>query len=247
VRSSAPVDPWTFVTDNLIPQHQGGIAWLVEPPAIHPGPYRWIRKHHGNYRYVLTFCKELLGLSPKFLYCPFGSTWLEHSEIGLYGTEKERLVSMIMSNKRETEGHRLRHHVKERFPERIQLFGRGGGGVYCEKIDACRSFCFQVVIENSKKDDYFTEKIIDCFLTGVIPIYWGTSKVLEHFDPRGIICFSGLDELPNILERLSKELYRSRIAAVRRNFKLAHDFRMPEDWIWDKYPLGLPTNCRQWA
>lgn len=33
------------------------------------------------------------------------------------------------------------------------------------------------------------------------------------------------------------ELYQSRIAAVRRNFRLAQDFRMPEDWIWDKYPF----------
>lgn len=237
VRSSAPADPWTFVTDNLIPQHKGGIAWLVEPPAIYPGPYRWIRKHHGDYRYVLTFCQDLLALDPKFLYCPFGSTSLKDAEMGLHSQDKEELVSMIMSNKRETEGHRLRHEVKTRFADKIKLFGPGGTGLYCDKIDSCRRFAFQIVIENSKKEYYFTEKIVDCFLTGVIPIYWGAEKVLEHFDPRGIIRFDIIDELPNILQSLSMELYQSRIAAVRRNFRLAQDFRMPEDWIWDKYPF----------
>ena len=37
---------------------------------------------------------------------------------------------------------------------------------------------FSVCIENDVYDTYFTEKILDCFATGTIPIYKGTKNKL---------------------------------------------------------------------
>ena len=48
---------------------------------------------------------------------------------------------------------------------------------------------FSIVIENSIESDYFTEKLLDCFLTGTIPIYVGTKTTSEYFDTDGIIYF----------------------------------------------------------
>ena len=61
---------------------------------------------------------------------------------------------------------------------------------------------FSVCIENTTHDTYFTEKILDCFATGTLPIYKGTKNITKYFDGNGILF---LDEI-NINE-LTPELY----------------------------------------
>lgn len=235
VKTNNPVDEKTFVSDNHIPQNYGGIAWLIEPPAIHTFPYIWIKENYQKYKYVLTFSEELLSIGGNFLYYPFGNTLLNENQFDLYQTDKNKLVSMIMSNKNWTDGHRLRHSLKEKIKDKVDLFGSGVNGTHIPKIDACKNHLFQVVIENSKYEYYFTEKIIDCFLTGVIPIYWGSSKVLEHFDKDGIILFDNENELVDIINNLTPEIYQSKIESVKRNFETAKIYSYSEDWIFNNY------------
>ena len=46
---------------------------------------------------------------------------------------------------------------------------------------------YHVAIENVCRRDYFTEKLLDCFLTRTVPVYWGCPNVANYFDPDGII------------------------------------------------------------
>jgi hypothetical protein len=72
---------------------------------------------------------------------------------------------------------------------------------------------FSVVFENAKIDKYYTEKITDCFALGVIPIYWGTDRISEDFNPEGILIWhEGFDF--NILTR---ELYHSKMDIINDN------------------------------
>jgi hypothetical protein len=235
VKTNNPVTEKTFVTDNHIPQHEGGIAWLVEPPAIHPYPYQWIRDNHNRYNYVLTFSEELLSKGGNFLYYPFGNTLLDENQFDLYESDKNKLVSMIMSGKNWTPGHNLRHNLKNKLIGKVDLLGSGVTGRHTPKIDACKNYQFQIVIENSKYEYYFTEKIIDCFLTGVIPIYWGSSKVMEHFDGNGIITFDTETELIDIVNSLTTELYYEKIESVKNNFNKSKYYTYSEDWIYNQY------------
>jgi hypothetical protein len=93
-----------------------------------------------------------------------------------------------------------------------------------------------VVVENSRCDDYFTEKLIDCFATGTIPIYWGTSNLGSYFNMDGIITFSELGELDTIMANLSPELYTERLLAIQDNFNRHHQYRVPENWMFEHYP-----------
>jgi hypothetical protein len=235
VKNDNPVTEKTFVTDNHIPNNEGGIAWLVEPPAIHPYPYEWIKKNYNKYKYVLTFSEELLSIGANFLYYPFGNTLLSEEQFSLYDLEKSKLISMIMSNKNFTEGHSLRHSIKDKLNNKLDIFGSGYSGVYTPKIDSCKNYLFQIVIENSKYEYYFTEKIIDCLLTGVIPIYWGSSKVLEHFDKDGIIMFQSEKELIDIVNNLKKDTYYEKIDSVKNNFYKSKEYICSEDWIYNNY------------
>lgn len=46
---------------------------------------------------------------------------------------------------------------------------------------------FHVAIENVSQIGYFSEKLLDCFLTRTIPLYWGCPNVGDFFDVEGII------------------------------------------------------------
>jgi hypothetical protein len=235
VKTNNPITKKTFVTDNYIPQNYGGIAWLVEPPAICPTPYNWIKENHNKYEYVLTFSEELLLKGSNFLYYPFGNTLLNEDEWNLYEFDKNKLISMVMSNKNFTEGHNLRHKIKNNLNTNVDLFGSGINGQYSPKIDSCKNYRFQIVIENSKYEYYFTEKILDCFLTGVIPIYWGSNKVIEHFDKDGIIMFNSEQELFEIINNITIEMYSEKFNSVKNNFNISKNYSYSEDWIYKHY------------
>jgi hypothetical protein len=235
IKTNNPVNEKTFVSDIYIQQNSNGIAWLVEPPAIYPHIYEWIKFNHNKYKYVLTFSEELLSKGENFLYYPFGNTLLNEEQYDLYQNDKNKLISMVVSCKNYTEGHKLRHNLKNKINNKVDLFGDGINNVYVPKIDACKNYLFQVVIENSKYEYYFTEKIIDCFLTGVIPIYWGSSKVLELFDKNSIITFNTEIELIDIVNNVTTETYYEKINSIKNNFNIAKEYTYSEDWIFKNY------------
>lgn len=47
-------------------------------------------------------------------------------------------------------------------------------------------FQFSMAIENSRENNYFSEKLTDCFLMDVMPIYYGCPNVKEFFPPNSM-------------------------------------------------------------
>lgn len=203
------------------------IAWLVEPVSIYPGIYNWICKNYSLFKEVWTHDDEILKLVPIAKFVPTGGCWIEPDNIKI--SRKSRLCSFIASNKNWTIGHKLRQHIRSVLPPSIPQFGRGFKEIG-SKSEALMDYAYSIVVENSKRDTYFTEKIIDCFLTGTIPIYWGTNKVTEYFDPNGIIFFRDTGELELILKNISLGDYLKRMEAVTANFEHSRKFILPEEW-----------------
>eukprot|EP00434_Breviolum_minutum_P003115 symbB.v1.2.002741.t2/scaffold146.1/size298692/22 len=56
-----------------------------------------------------------------------------------------------------------------------------------EAIELLRPYKFALVFENKLVPGYVTEKIVNAFLAGCIPIYWGSRSVLEIFNPEAFI------------------------------------------------------------
>jgi len=52
-----------------------------------------------------------------------------------------------------------------------------------EMVDFYRRGKFAITMENNDKPYYITEKIVNGIRAGVIPVYWGTSRVSEFFNP----------------------------------------------------------------
>ena len=56
---------------------------------------------------------------------------------------------------------------------------------------------FGIAIENFSHRGYFTEKILNCFAQGTVPVYLGSPNVNKYFDHQGIITFSKIHDLKN--------------------------------------------------
>jgi hypothetical protein len=64
---------------------------------------------------------------------------------------------------------------------------RLGSSIYDDAVEAFQPFRFALVFENLIAPGYITEKITNALLAKTIPIYWGTRKVLEIFNPKRFI------------------------------------------------------------
>ena len=74
-------------------------------------------------------------------------------------------------------------------------------------IDTYRNYTFVIAMENQQFPGYVTEKIINAFYSGAIPIYWGASNINEFFNPKAFINvsnFSSLNECVDFVCNMSQ-------------------------------------------
>lgn len=86
--------------------------------------------------------------------------------------------------------------------------GEGGSG----KVDFNRGFKFSMAFENKRCPGYVTEKIMDVYRSGCVPIYWGTEDVVKDFNPSTFINandFATMEKLVDFVIKVdeSAELY----------------------------------------
>jgi len=87
-----------------------------------------------------------------------------------------------------------------------------------------------------------TEKILDCFLTGTIPIYYGCPNVNDVFDINGIYTFKTKDELSVIIENIHKNghlIYNEKKQYILNNFKIAQKMWFDADRYYDFFIKDL--------
>lgn len=221
----------TVYTDMFIHHCNGGIGWLIEPRELIPAIYDYVKYNQEKFKQVWTHDKDLYTSLPnhKVRIVPFGGCWIDNFDYGVH--PKTKNFSIIASGKRELPGHKLRHTIVQAADGNIDLFGNGYQPIR-DKIEGLRDYRFHFAIENSKKDYWFTEKLIDCLMTGTIPIYWGCPSIGDFFDTNGFILFNDLNELKVKLEGCTPEFYESKRASIEHNFRLAQKHLLAEDWIY---------------
>jgi len=231
-----------FLTDShvfevdLIPANIKKYAWLLESPSITPNSYEFVYNNSQLFDKIFTHSKKILDTTKNSYFSPTGGCFLKNDEIK-YDYEKTKLISMMISNKKFTDGQNLRHQIANKYGKYIDLMGRMFNHRTFEKIDSCRDYAFSVVIENCKEDYYFTEKIIDCFLTGTVPIYWGCPSINIFFDKEGMITFNTLEELEIIIKDKNylMSFYANKSNHIINNFELALNYKISEDYIYVNY------------
>ena len=237
----------TFFTHETIfnaPIGQENYGLLFESRAIIPAVYDHAPQVMDRFKYVFTHESKLLEQFPdKCKRIPGGGLWIGGShgqgEIKLY--DKSKLVSMISSTKAMCDLHTLRLQIA------LNLQNVGGidvtiinNGRYVPIIETLDRYLYSIIIENFVDDYYFTEKLLNCFATGTVPIYLGARRIGDIFNKRGILAFSSWEDLVQILPTLSSDDYQSRSEAIIENFQRCQEYDNIEDYIAIHYGDLLP-------
>jgi hypothetical protein len=188
---------------------------VLEPPAIHGGHLRALRFSWRRFFRVLSYDAALLAAIPNGVFFAHGGTWVpEWRELTL---DKSRMISLIASDKRSQEGHRLRHQIADWARAKgldLDVMGRGYTP-FDAKADGLASYRYSVVIENGRVPNYFTEKLLDAILCQTVPIYWGCPNIGDFMDTSGMILCDSEAALQDAITRISPEDYVARLPALR--------------------------------
>lgn len=112
--------------------------------------------------------------------------------------EKRDFCSVVISNNIFTSPERFEYWDKI---SQYKAVASGGelnnniGGPVADKFEFLSRYKFNLAFENSLVDGYTTEKIVDAFYAGTVPIYWGNRQVTKDFNPDAFI---RINDFPSI-------------------------------------------------
>lgn len=211
------------------------LGWLLESPQINARTIERVLSNldlvKQHYKYIFTPVDSLLALGAPFTYTISNAVpWILPENRNIH--PKNKLVSMIASNKGWVQGHQNRLQWVEKLKDKVDLFGTGRPNQIKNKEDGLREYMFSVSIENDNSDSYFTEKLTDNFVMGTVPVFWGSRKVVnKYFDTRGVIF---LEDDPNLIT-VTEETYNTMKPYIIENFKRAMSIPIAEDYIYETY------------
>lgn len=122
-----------------------------------------------------------------------------------------KFCCMVVSNVKQTDGFR------EEFFEKLSTYKQvdsGGkyknnvGGPVPDKFEFQKKYKFSLAFENVAVRGYCTEKILEAFSAGTIPIYYGDETVVQDFNPKAFInChdYNSIDEVIEKIKQLDKD------------------------------------------
>jgi hypothetical protein len=225
---------WTessFLKRQARSEESKNIAWIVESPAAIPDETNWILENGDKFNSIWTHDERVLKKWDHAILLPIGGCWLRDEEKKIYDKTKD--FSIIASGKAYLPGHILRHNIIAGVGKNIDVWGSAQGPLLhlISKIHGLKEYRYHFAIENCISGYYFSEKLVDAFMTGCIPIYWGTQYIDQFFNIDGMIIFNELKELPELLKRCTPEFYESKKSIIEENYNLAKNYRLAEDKI----------------
>jgi hypothetical protein len=224
-----------YIDEELVTAFQHGpsikkYGWLLESKVVIPQVYEHflenIDVYMNVYELVFTSDRSIYLMHDRIKFVPANTLWVK--DLNIYN--KTKLLSMICSNNQLTEGHRDRLQWVNKLTGVADIYGRGINPI-SRKEDGLIDYMFSVAIENSSYASYFTEKILDCFATGTIPIYKGSPDIGNFFNKEGIIILDDNFDFST----LNNDLYYSKMDAIKDNFERVKEYIVLENYIYDRY------------
>ena len=231
--------PISVYVDNAIPKaltdndDKIKFGWILESRFISGPAVNHVRDNLGLYKdcfvHIFTHHRELQDLDPTlFKWSPAYGTYID--DIRLY--PKTKTISMISSSKSSTELHKLRCKILKKLDGIVDCFGRDTNPIDKKEEGLC-DYMFSIVIENDSYPTYFTEKILDCFATGTVPIYMGAPDISEHYNADGIISLTENARFDASV--FTAQLYRTMLPAIKDNLERVKPLDILDDWVYNQY------------
>lgn len=123
--------------------------------------------------------------------------------------QKQKTISAIISNLYISELHKKRfillNKLQGHFKDKLDWYGRGN--IYIkDKTEGLYPYKYSIAIENSIYNDYWTEKIADCFLSYTMPIYFGCPNITDYFDHKSMILLNDIDDYKEIIHTIESAI-----------------------------------------
>lgn len=236
------------IIKNPIDKSKKNFGWFLESSAIIEFVIKTVVNnlpfYKSRFEYIFTHDQRIINIDPMFFKfaLPSSRPWIQNRKI----YNKTKKISMISSKKTQTDGHRYRQEIMNKYFDKIDHFGKGhygrelpqfinfGNMLETGKLLGLKDYAYSITIQNSYYDDHFCEKIADCFATGTIPIFWGTKRISNYFNNQGIVF---LEDMKNI-DVFTLEYYHSKIDFIKENFDICMSMPTAEDYIYDKYLIS---------
>lgn len=115
----------------------------------------------------------------------------------------------------------IRHDLACKWSEHVEVYGSGWPpnmanyrGSVANKLVALNNYRYALVMENQRQPGYITEKLLDCFVSGTLPLYWGAPDIFTYIPEQATIV---LDETAERLDQLfcSDDEYHYRRSVLR--------------------------------
>jgi hypothetical protein len=205
-----------------------------------------------SYTYLLTQFPELLQLpnTGKLVGC--GSFVDPDPDI-----PKKFRVSFIMTNRNCLPGHKLKFELFNKRNEikvPFDIYGSSWNPVFIPGLlplapwdnrkDKVRVMdcMFHICIDSYKCKDHYSEKLIDPLITKTIPIYWGCTNVGDYFNEQGIIQVDSVDDIINVCNQLTPDVYDRMLPLINDNYESALKVYRYEDILRDAMLLLINNN-----
>jgi hypothetical protein len=220
--------------DNIIDKNNS-YGLLFESKGIIPSLYDKVEPILNKFDKVFTHNSVFLKKYNNCLWIPGGGVWIggDYGKGEIKISEKNKLCSMVSSTKQMCDLHRFRLNiVKSLNTSIVDVFGIDG---WVPIYTTLENYMFSIVVENFQDDLYFTEKLLNCFATGTIPIYFGAKNIGDKFNLNGIIQFGSVEELNRVISTISDRLYYEKLESIKDNFNRCKEFLSIEDYIYKNY------------
>ena len=135
----------------------------------------------------------------------------------LNGKIRNNFCAALISNCGSFYGFRLHFIEKLSKYKKVDMGGKCKNNInkkVTNKIQFLSNYKFSIAMENSEGDGYLSEKIVDSFLAGTIPIYYGGYMLDEIINPKTYILIKGVKDMDEKIEYIKKidndiNLYKS--------------------------------------
>lgn len=215
----------------------------------------YLKVNYRDFSHILTYDEELLSVLPNAVLFEYGTTWIGKD---FEYKPKEVNLSFVCNNKLHCRGHKMRQKIwcnqnkisfakkffvgSKNVPEGLRTITNSlevfeGNLVLEDSKYPLFDSMFHVCIENVSQKYFFTEKIIDCFLTKTIPIYWGCPNISDYFNTDGMVIFENDKDFFKKCESLSLDLYESKKSVIEENYEKAK--------LWVDYPGRLANKLKE--
>jgi len=235
VRNQMDWDGITVFTDGLLyrpvvddVQSRYKVGWLHEARTLHPENYERIGQVAHKFDAIMTHDAALLASGAPFVKTIRGGSWVAPDQWGMY--PKAKNVAMILSDKVQLEGHKLRHAIAAAgLP--IDLYGPSYTPIGHDKALAYRDYRFAAVVEACREANFFSEHLIDALAFGCVPLYWGCPNIADYF-PGGFMRFETVAELAERLREILMWIpgLAHRDPRLPEAIALARAYTITEDW-----------------